>query len=84
MVEVAREHGLVVFSDEIYDKILYDEAKHTSIASLADDVFFVTFGAICLFPEGFIHMFVNILRLYCFLVFFSLRFIEFHKICKLS
>ena len=40
VVEVAREHGLVVFSDEIYDKILYDEAKHTSIASLADDVFF--------------------------------------------
>ncbi|MCP4280245.1 MAG: aminotransferase class I/II-fold pyridoxal phosphate-dependent enzyme, partial [Alteromonas sp.] len=39
-------HGLVVFSDEIYDKILYDEAKHTSIASLADDVFFVTFGGL--------------------------------------
>ncbi|MCZ8530431.1 pyridoxal phosphate-dependent aminotransferase [Alteromonas sp. PRIM-21] len=46
VVEVAREHGLVVFSDEIYDKILYDEAKHTSIASLADDVFFVTFGGL--------------------------------------
>ena len=46
VVEVAREPGLVVFSDEIYDKILYDEAKHTSIASLADDVFFVTFGGL--------------------------------------
>jgi len=46
VVEVAREHGLVVFSDEIYDKILYDEAQHTSIASLADDVFFVTFGGL--------------------------------------
>ena len=46
VVEVAREHGLVVFSDEIYDKILYDEAKHTSIASLADDVFIVTFGGL--------------------------------------
>ena len=46
VVEVAREHGLVVFSNEIYDKILYDEAKHTSIASLADDVFFVTFGGL--------------------------------------
>ncbi|GFD67930.1 aminotransferase AlaT [Alteromonas sp. KUL156] len=46
VVEVAREHGLVVFSDEIYDKILYDEAKHTSIASLADDVFFVTFSGL--------------------------------------
>ncbi|QGX62121.1 pyridoxal phosphate-dependent aminotransferase [Alteromonas mediterranea] len=46
VVEVAREHGLVVFSDEIYDKILYDEAQHTSIASLADDIFFVTFGGL--------------------------------------
>ncbi|CAB9494262.1 pyridoxal phosphate-dependent aminotransferase [Alteromonas macleodii] len=46
VVEVARENGLVVFSDEIYDKILYDEAQHTSIASLADDVFFVTFGGL--------------------------------------
>jgi alanine-synthesizing transaminase len=46
VVEIARQHGLVVFSDEIYDKILYDDAKHTSIASLADDVFFVTFGGL--------------------------------------
>lgn len=46
IVEIARQHGLVVFSDEIYDKILYDEAKHTSIASLADDVFFVTFSGL--------------------------------------
>ena len=46
IVEIARQHGLVVFSDEIYDKILYDGAKHTSIASLADDVFFVTFGGL--------------------------------------
>ncbi|NDV90076.1 aminotransferase class I/II-fold pyridoxal phosphate-dependent enzyme [Alteromonas sp. 345S023] len=46
VVEIAREHGLVVFSDEIYDKILYDDAKHTCIASLADDVFFVTFGGL--------------------------------------
>ena len=46
IVELARQHGLVVFSDEIYDKILYDDAKHTSIASLADDVFFVTFSGL--------------------------------------
>lgn len=46
VVEIARQHNLVVFSDEIYDKILYDEAQHTSIASLADDVFFVTFGGL--------------------------------------
>lgn len=46
IVELARQHGLVVFSDEIYDKILYDDAQHTCIASLADDVFFVTFGGL--------------------------------------
>ncbi|AEF03377.1 alanine-synthesizing transaminase [Alteromonas sp. 76-1] len=46
VVDLAREHGLVVFSDEIYDKILYDDAEHTCIASLADDVFFVTFGGL--------------------------------------
>lgn len=46
VVDIAREHGLVVFSDEIYDKILYDDAKHTCIASLADDIFFVTFGGL--------------------------------------
>ena len=42
IVEVAREHQLIVFADEIYDKTLYDGATHTSIASLADDVLFVT------------------------------------------
>ena len=46
IVEVAREHGLVVFSDEIYDKILYDGAEHTSTASLADDVLFITFNGL--------------------------------------
>ncbi len=46
IVEVAREHGLVVMADEIYDKILYDEAQHTSIASLADDVLFATFNGL--------------------------------------
>jgi alanine-synthesizing transaminase len=37
LVEIAREHNLIVFADEIYDKVLYDGATHTSIASLADD-----------------------------------------------
>ena len=46
LVNLAREHCLVVFSDEIYDKILSDDAEHTCIASLADDVFFVTFGGL--------------------------------------
>jgi len=46
MVDIAREHELVVFSDEIYDKTLYDGATHTSIASLADDVLFLTFNGL--------------------------------------
>ena len=46
IVEVARQHQLVVFADEIYDKTLYDGASHTSIASLADDVLFVTINGL--------------------------------------
>jgi alanine-synthesizing transaminase len=46
IVEMARTHGLIVFADEIYDKTLYDGATHTSIASLADDVLFVTFNGL--------------------------------------
>jgi alanine-synthesizing transaminase len=46
IVEVAREHQLIVFADEIYDKTLFDGATHTSIASLADDVFFATFNGL--------------------------------------
>ena len=46
IVELAREHQLVVFADEIYDKTLYDGATHTSIASLADDALFVTFNGL--------------------------------------
>lgn len=45
-VEIAREHGLMILADEIYDKILYDEEKHVSIASLADDVTCVTFNGL--------------------------------------
>jgi alanine-synthesizing transaminase len=46
IVEVARLHQLIVFADEIYDKTLYDGNTHTSIASLADDVLFVTFNGL--------------------------------------
>ena len=46
ITELAREHGLMVFSDEIYDKILYDGAQHQCIAALADDIFFITLGGL--------------------------------------
>ncbi len=46
IVEIARQHQLIVFADEIYDKTLYDGETHTSIASLADDVLFVTFNGL--------------------------------------
>lgn len=46
IVEVARQHQLIVFADEIYDKTLYDGASHTSIASLADDVLFITLNGL--------------------------------------
>ena len=46
IVDVAREHNLVVMADEIYDRVLYDGHTHTSIASLADDVFFVTMNGL--------------------------------------
>ena len=46
IIDIARHHGLVIFADEIYDKVLYDEAQHISMASLADDVLFVTFNGL--------------------------------------
>lgn len=46
IIEIARQHQLIIYADEIYDKILYEEATHTSIASLADDVLFVTFNGL--------------------------------------
>lgn len=46
IVELARKHRLMIFSDEIYDKILYDEAQHTCIASLADDITCVTLSGL--------------------------------------
>jgi alanine-synthesizing transaminase len=46
LVEIARQHQLIVFADEIYDKMLYDGGRHTSIASLAEDVLFVTLNGL--------------------------------------
>lgn len=46
IIEIARQNDLIIFADEIYDKILYDSAHHTSIASLATDVPFVTFNGL--------------------------------------
>lgn len=46
IIEVARINNLIVFADEIYDKVLYDENEHTSIASLADDILFVTLNGL--------------------------------------
>lgn len=46
IVELARKHNLIIFSDEIYDKILYDGAKHIPTASLAEDVLILTMGGL--------------------------------------
>ena len=46
IIEIARQHNLIVCSDEIYDKVLYDGNTHTSMASLADDVLFLTFNGL--------------------------------------
>ncbi|GLQ71811.1 pyridoxal phosphate-dependent aminotransferase [Vibrio penaeicida] len=46
VIEVARQHKLIIFADEIYDKVLYDGATHTSISTLADDVLMVTFNGL--------------------------------------
>ena len=46
LVEVARQHQLILFADEIYDKTLYDGNEHTSLAALSDDVLTVTFNGL--------------------------------------
>ena len=46
IVEVARKHGLMILADEIYDKILYDDAVHTHIAKLAPDLLTITFNGL--------------------------------------
>ncbi|MEI6181933.1 MAG: pyridoxal phosphate-dependent aminotransferase [Polynucleobacter sp.] len=46
MTKIAREHDLILFSDEIYDKMLYDEEKHISLAALSTDVVTITFNGL--------------------------------------
>jgi len=46
IIELARIHDLIIFSDEIYDKILYDQATHIPTASLAQDVLIITMGGL--------------------------------------
>lgn len=46
MLQIAREHNLIVFSDEIYDKIIFDGITHTSTGSLADDLLIITFNGL--------------------------------------
>ena len=46
IVEVAREHQLIIFADEIYDRLIFNDAEHTSIAALAPDLFCVTFSGL--------------------------------------
>ncbi|GAB3658578.1 pyridoxal phosphate-dependent aminotransferase [Zhihengliuella somnathii] len=46
ILELARQHGLIVFSDEIYEKILYDDAVHYNTAALSDDVLTLTFSGL--------------------------------------
>lgn len=46
IVELARKNNLIILADEIYDRLLLDDRKHTSIASLAPDLFCVTFNGL--------------------------------------
>nr|QLG20354.1 alanine transaminase [uncultured bacterium]QLG20478.1 alanine transaminase [uncultured bacterium] len=46
IVEIARTHDLVIYADEVYDRVLYEEAKHTSIAALSEDVLTITFNSL--------------------------------------
>jgi alanine-synthesizing transaminase len=46
IVQIAREHNLVLFADEVYDKVLYDGAQHTAMGSLSEDVLTLTFNSL--------------------------------------
>jgi len=46
IVELARQHQLIIYADEVYDKVLYDGAQHTSIAALSEDVLTITFNSL--------------------------------------
>lgn len=46
IIEIARQHDLIIYADEVYDKVLYDGATHTSVAALSDDVLTITFNGL--------------------------------------
>ena len=46
IIDIARKHQLIIYSDEIYDKVLYDGATHTAIGSLSEDVLTITFNGL--------------------------------------
>ncbi|WPB55107.1 pyridoxal phosphate-dependent aminotransferase [Xylophilus sp. GOD-11R] len=46
IVDIAREHNLLILADEVYDKVLYDDVQHTAIASLSEDVVTITFNSL--------------------------------------
>ncbi|TAJ17156.1 MAG: pyridoxal phosphate-dependent aminotransferase, partial [Rugosibacter sp.] len=46
IVEIARTHDLIIYADEVYDRVLYEGATHTSIAALAEDVLTITFNSL--------------------------------------
>ncbi|MDQ5918737.1 MAG: alanine-synthesizing transaminase [Pseudomonadota bacterium] len=46
IIQIAREHHLIIYSDEVYDKVLYDGNTHTAIASLSEDVLTITFNGL--------------------------------------
>lgn len=46
IIAIAREYGLIIYADEVYDKVLYDGATHTAIASLSEDVLTISFNGL--------------------------------------
>ena len=46
IIDIARKHQLIIYADEIYDKVLYDGARHTAIGSLSEDVLTITFNGL--------------------------------------
>lgn len=46
IVDIARTHDLIIYADEVYDRVLYESATHTSIAALSEDVLTVTFNSL--------------------------------------
>ncbi|NMG63432.1 aminotransferase class I/II-fold pyridoxal phosphate-dependent enzyme [Azoarcus indigens] len=46
IVDIARQHGLILYADEVYDKVLYDGASHTSLAAVSDEVLTIVFNGL--------------------------------------